>query len=119
MISRSLETPAIGRGLVVGCASSPCRARYGGSTGSRPCRGDDRDVLLVDDGQDPPAGECRTDLEVVQAAGPAQGEGALAVGDVVTEAEVTRGAAPGRMGLGQRGMGRGRRAAPDRERLAP
>jgi hypothetical protein len=50
--------------------------------------GDDRDLLLVDDGQDPLAGECRTDLEVVQAAGPPQGDGAVAVGDVVAEAEV-------------------------------
>ena len=76
--------------------------------------GDDGDVLLVGDGQDPPAGERRTDLEVVQAAGPPQGEGALAVGDVVAEAEVARGAAPGWMGLGPRGIRRGRRAAPDR-----
>ena len=37
--------------------------------------GDDRDLLLVDDGEDPPAGEGRADLEVVQAAGPPQGDG--------------------------------------------
>ena len=69
--------------------------------------GDDGDVLLVDDGQDPPAGEGRTGVEVVQAAGSAQGDGALAVGDVVAEAEVTRGAAAGRIGLGPRGIRRG------------
>jgi hypothetical protein len=38
---------------------------------------DDRDLLLVDDGQDPSAGEGRADLEVMEAAGPAQGDGAL------------------------------------------
>ena len=50
--------------------------------------GDDRDLDLVDDGQDPPAGMGGTDLEVVQATSPAQGEGARAVGDVVAQAEV-------------------------------
>ena len=50
--------------------------------------GDDRDVLLVDDGEDAPAGVGRADLEVVQAASPPQGHGAPAVGDVVAEAEV-------------------------------
>ena len=39
VISRSPGTPAIGRGLVVGYTSSSCRARCGGSTGPRPCRG--------------------------------------------------------------------------------
>ena len=58
--------------------------------------GDDRDLLLVDDGEDPPAGEGRADLEVVQAAGPAQGDGALAVGDVVAEAEVAPSGGAGR-----------------------
>jgi hypothetical protein len=42
--------------------------------------GDDCDLLLVGDGQDAPAGVGRTDVEVVQPAGPAQGDGALAVG---------------------------------------
>ena len=60
--------------------------------------GDDRDLLLVDDGEDAPTGMGRADLEVVQAAGPAQGHGALAVGDVVAEAEV----APGSRAGGQR-----------------
>ena len=41
--------------------------------------GDDRNLLLVDDGQEPSVGERRTDLEVLQAAGPSQGEGALAL----------------------------------------
>ena len=34
--------------------------------------GDDRDLLLVDDGEDAPAGMGRADLEVVQPAGPAK-----------------------------------------------
>ena len=58
--------------------------------------GDDRDLLLVDDGEDAPAGVGRADVEVVQPAGPAQGDGALAVGDGVAEAEVARGAGAGR-----------------------
>ena len=53
-------------------------------------------------------------VEVVEAAGPAQGHGALAIGDVVAEAEVARGAAPGRTGLGARGVGLGGRDATDR-----
>jgi hypothetical protein len=52
---------------------------------------DDRDLLLVDDGQDPPAGEGRTDLEVVQATRPAQGDRPLLVGDVVAQPEVAPG----------------------------
>ena len=50
--------------------------------------GDDRDRLLVGDGQDSSAGMSGADLEMVQAAGPAQGDRALAVGDVVAEPEV-------------------------------
>ena len=57
---------------------------------------DDIDLLLVDDGEDPPAGEGRPDLEVVQAARPPQGHGTLAVGDVVAEAEVAPCAGAGR-----------------------
>jgi hypothetical protein len=104
-------TPAIVRGLVVGCASSPCRARCGGRQDLARVEGDDGDLLHVDDGQDPPADNRRTDLEVVQAVGPPQVEGALAVGDVVAEAEVAWGAAPGRVRLDPGGVGRGRRAA--------
>ena len=63
--------------------------------------GDDRDLVLVDDGQDPPAGMGGADLEVVQAAGPAQGDRALLVGDVVAQAEVAGCAATGRMRLGR------------------
>ena len=44
--------------------------------------GDDRDLVLVDDGQDPLTGMSRADVEVVQAAGPAQGDRALPVGHV-------------------------------------
>ena len=58
--------------------------------------GDDRDLVLVDDGEDPPAGEGRADLEVVKAAGPPQGDGARAVGDVVAQAEVAPPAGTGR-----------------------
>ena len=50
---------------------------------------DDRDFTLVHDGQDPPVDMGSADLEMVQAAGPAQGDGALLVGDVVAQAEVT------------------------------
>jgi len=44
---------------------------------------DDRDLPLVGDGQDARAGVGRADVEVVQAAGPAQGDRTLAVGSVV------------------------------------
>jgi hypothetical protein len=50
--------------------------------------GDDRDLLLADDGEDPPAGLGRPDLEVVQPPGAAQGHRALAVGSVVADPEV-------------------------------
>ena len=39
--------------------------------------GDDRDLPLVGDGQDPLPGMSRADVEMVQAAGPAQGDRAL------------------------------------------
>src|ERR1035437_6803619 len=48
---------------------------------------DDRDLPLVDDGEDAAASMGRADLEVVHAAAAPQGHGALAVGDVVGEAE--------------------------------
>ena len=103
-VSWSLGTPAIGRGLVVGCASSPWRARCGGSTGPRRCRGRRRVTsLLVDDGQDAPAGVGGADPQVMQPAGPAQGHAAIAVDGVVAQAEVARRAAPGGMRLGPRG----------------
>ena len=54
--------------------------------------GDDRDLLLVDDGQDAPAGMSCADVEVVQAPGPAQGDRALPVGGVIAEPEVAPGA---------------------------
>ena len=63
--------------------------------------GDDGDLPLLGDGQDAPAGVGRTDLEVVEAAGPAQGDGALAVGDVVHERAAQGGTGP------QGGRGRG------------
>jgi len=46
------------------------------------------------------------DLEMVQAAGPAQGDGTPAVGDVVAEAEVARGAAFCRNGARERELRR-------------
>ncbi len=58
--------------------------------------------MLVGDGEDPPAGMGSADLEVVQAATPAQGDRAVPVGDVVAEAEVARGARAGRQRLGRR-----------------
>ena len=61
--------------------------------------GDDRDLLLVDDGQDAPAGMSCADVEVVQAPGPAQGDPAIAIGQVVAEAEMPRSAGPGGLGL--------------------
>ena len=57
--------------------------------------GDDRDLLFVDDGEDAPAGTGCAHVEVVQAARPAQGDGALAVGNVVAEAEVAPGSGAG------------------------
>jgi hypothetical protein len=65
--------------------------------------GDDRDLLLVDDGEDPPAGEGRADLEVVQAAGPPQGDGAPAVSDLsrvtyVLESDTSSPAKPQHLG---------------------
>ena len=50
--------------------------------------GDDRDLVLVDDGEDPAAGVGRADLQVVQPSGAPQGDRALAVGGVVAEPEV-------------------------------
>ena len=55
-----------------------------------------------------------TDLEVVQATGPAQGDRPLLVGDVVAQAEVARGAATGRKRLGCRPVGLARGDPPDR-----
>jgi len=44
--------------------------------------------LLIDDGENSTAGVDRADLEVIEAATAPQGHGALAVGDVISEAEV-------------------------------
>ena len=49
---------------------------------------DDRDRVLVDDGQDPPTGTSRANVDVGQAPGPAQADGALPIGHVVAEPEV-------------------------------
>jgi len=49
---------------------------------------DDRDLPLVNDGEDTAAGMGRADLEVVHAAAAPEGHDALGVGDVVAEAEV-------------------------------
>ena len=72
-----------------------------------------RDLVLVDDGQDPPTGMGGTDPQVMQAAGPAQGDRGHRVGQVVAEPEVARGAAPGRVGPGARPVRLGRRDPPD------
>ena len=63
--------------------------------------GDDGDVAFVDDGEDPPAGVDGADLEVMQAATPAQGDRAVAVGHVVTETEVASRARAGGQRLGR------------------
>ena len=76
--------------------------------------GDDRDLLLVDDGEDPSTGEGRADLEVVEVAGPPQGDGTLAVSDVVAEAEVAPGAGARRQHLRRRPVRVARRPAADR-----
>ena len=62
--------------------------------------GDDRDLGLIDDGQDPPAGVGGTDPEVIQATGPAQGDGTLLVGGVVAQAEVAGAPRPAGCALG-------------------
>jgi hypothetical protein len=46
--------------------------------------GDDRDLALVDDGEDPGAGVGRAGVEVVEAAAAPQGHGTLAAGGVPT-----------------------------------
>jgi hypothetical protein len=60
--------------------------------------GDDRDVDLVDDREDARSGMGGPGVEMVQAAGPAQGQRTLAVGAVVAEPEVAA-AGPGAGGL--------------------
>ncbi len=75
---------------------------------------DDRDLGLIDDGQDPPTGVGGTDLEVVQATGPAQGDRSLLVGDVVAQPEVTGCAATGGIRLGRRPVGLARGDPPGR-----
>ena len=56
---------------------------------------DDRDLVLIGDGEDAPAGMGGPDLEVVQPTGPAQGDPAVGVGQVVAETEVVGSAGPG------------------------
>ena len=72
---------------------------------------DDGDLALVDDGEDPTAGMGHAELEVAQAAGVAQGEGAVLVGDVVAQAKVTPGAGTSRQRLGRRTVGLARGAS--------
>ena len=62
---------------------------------------------LVDDREDPPAGMGGADFAVVHAAGLAQADGALLVGDVVAQAETTLGARTGGHGLRRRPVGLG------------
>jgi hypothetical protein len=76
--------------------------------------GDDGYVVFVGDGQDPPAGVGRADLEVVEPAAPAQGDRARAVGDVVAEPEVGPAAGARRQRLRRRPVRLARRPAPDR-----
>ena len=74
---------------------------------------DHGDLVLVDDGEDAPAGMGGADPEVMQAAGPAQCDLTTPVDEVVAEPEVARGAAPGRVGLRSHLVGLGRGHAPD------
>ena len=69
--------------------------------------GDDRDLCLVDEGEHPPAGMGRPDPQVVQTAGPAQGDRPLLVGAVVAQSEGAGCTAARRVGLGDRGIGLG------------
>ena len=50
--------------------------------------GDDRHLLLIDDGENTAAGVDDTGVEVMKPAATPQGHGALAVGDVIAEPEV-------------------------------
>ena len=50
--------------------------------------GNERDLLLIDDGKDSTAGVGNAGVEVMKPATAPQGYGALAVGDVIAEAEV-------------------------------
>ena len=62
--------------------------------------GNERDLLLVDDGENATPGVGDAGVEVMEPAAPPQGHGALAVGDVVTETEVTPAARVRRARLG-------------------
>ena len=64
--------------------------------------GDERDLVLVDDGEDAPAGVGNAGVQVVQPASSPQGHGALAVGDVVAEAELAPATCPCGQCLGRR-----------------
>jgi hypothetical protein len=73
---------------------------------------DHADVVLVDDSEDTPTGVGSPDP--CGAGGRAtQGDGAGPVDGVGAEPEVTRGAVPGRVGLGHRPVGLTGRDAPD------
>ena len=73
---------------------------------------DDGDLTLVDDGEDALTGVGGADPQVMQTAGPAQGDAAAPVDQIVAEPEVTGGAAPGRVCLrsGPVGLDRGHAA---------
>ena len=60
----------------------------------------DRDLALVDDGQDAATAMGGPDPEVMEAARPAQGHGAGLVDGVVAQAQMARRAAPGGVGMG-------------------
>ena len=88
MISRSLETPAIGRGSRRWLRQYPFRLDTVDREDLSDVEGDDRDLLLVGDGEDAPAGAGTVPtFRAVQAAG-ARRVMALAVGDVAAEADV-------------------------------
>ena len=99
-VSRSPETSAIGRGLFAGCASTSGRLDAVAGQDIAGVESDDRHLALVDDRQDSPSGVGGADLEMVQPAGAAEGDPAIAIGHVVAEPEVPRGPCPGGLGLG-------------------
>ena len=109
------RTPAIGRGLVVGCASRPSSGSIGGLERTSPVS---RATTVTSCSSTmartrrrawaaPISRWCRRPARRRVIAPPL-------VDDVVAQPEVTRGAATGGMRLGRRPVGLGRGAAPDR-----
>jgi hypothetical protein len=75
--------------------------------------GDDGDLVIVDDGEDAPAGVDGPDAQVVHPATPAQTHPATTVDEVGAEPERPLGTAPGRVRLRPRPVGLAGGPAPD------